>query len=115
MLRGFQSFSIKYVKMSQCWSIKNSESSLLRVIISNKMLLRTKKDDSNFSALFKPVPIKTSSDDINIGAELAGNLDKAEVLKVLNKFSQKKEVKLLCSENGLDSELLISTTKLKLQ
>lgn len=101
--------------MSQCWSIKNSESSLLRVIISNKMLLRTKKDDSNFSALFKPVPIKTSSDDINIGAELAGNLDKAEVLKVLNKFSQKKEVKLLCSENGLDSELLISTTKLKLQ
>lgn len=96
--------------MTQCSLAHNSERLLLRVVIntSTKILVRTKKDDSNLSALFKPVPIKTFSDDIDIGAELAGNLDKAEVLKILNKFSQKKEIKLLCSENGLDSVCFIS-------
>ncbi|XP_059620953.1 ATP-dependent RNA helicase SUV3 homolog, mitochondrial [Phlebotomus argentipes] len=66
--------------------------------------VRGKKDESssNLSALFKPVPVKSNPDDINIGAELTGNLDKAELLKVLNKFSQKREIKMLCTENGLD-------------
>lgn len=62
-----------------------------------------KKDDSSLSTLFTPVPIKPNPDDINIGAELSRSLDKVELLKILNKFSQKKEVKLLCMENGLDS------------
>ncbi|XP_055692792.1 ATP-dependent RNA helicase SUV3 homolog, mitochondrial [Lutzomyia longipalpis] len=67
--------------------------------------VRGKKDDSssaNLSSLFKPVPVKSNPDDINIGAELTGTLDKAELLKVLNKFSQKREIKMLCTENGLD-------------
>lgn len=63
---------------------------------------RGKKDDSTLSALFKPVPVKPSPDDINIGAELTGSLDKAELLKILNKFTQRREIKLLCIENGLD-------------
>lgn len=66
---------------------------------------RGKKDNkSDISTLFSPVPIKPSPDDINIGAELTGSLDKGELLKILNKFTQKKEIRMLCMENGLDSE-----------
>lgn len=67
--------------------------------------IRGKKDDTNLSALFKPVPVKSNPDDISVGAELTGKLDKGELLKVLNKFTQKKETKILCLENGLDSKL----------
>lgn len=64
--------------------------------------VRTKKDDTS---LFKPVPIKLSQDDINVGAELTGmSLDKSELLRILSKFSQKREVRLLCFENGMDRE-----------
>lgn len=63
---------------------------------------REKKDDSKVSALFKPVRVQTNPNDIDIGAELTGKLDKTEVLKILNAFTQKPEIKLLCSENGLD-------------
>lgn len=66
--------------------------------------IRGKKDDANLSALFKPVPVKSNPDDISIGAELTGKLDKAELLKILNKFTQKRETKILCMENGLDSK-----------
>lgn len=65
---------------------------------------RGKKDEANLSALFKPVPVKSNPDDISVGAELTGKLDKGELLKVLNRFTQKRETKLLCMENGLDSK-----------
>lgn len=54
------------------------------------------------SSLFKPVTVQSSRDDINIGVELAGKLDKSEMLKILNAFTQTPEIKLLCLENGLD-------------
>lgn len=64
---------------------------------------RGKKDDSsNLSSLFVPVQIKPTPDDINVGAELTGTLNKADLLKVLNKFYTKKEIKHLLQENGLD-------------
>ena len=70
----------------------------------NAGFIRTKKDDST-SALFRPVPIKQTHVDINVGAEITGSaIDKAELLKILNKFSQKRETRMLCLENGLDSE-----------
>lgn len=61
-----------------------------------------KKDDINLSSLFKPVSVKSCPDDINIGAELTGTIDKTELLKLLNKFTQKKEIRTLCIETGLD-------------
>lgn len=69
---------------------------------------RGKKDDVNISSLFIPVPVKAkpNPDDINVGAELTGELNKADLLKVLNKFYQQKEIKQLLQENGLDSKLL---------
>lgn len=63
---------------------------------------RGKKDESKGSTLFKPVPVQTNRCDINVGAELTGKLDKGELLKILNKFTQKAETKMLCMENGLD-------------
>lgn len=83
-----------------------------RVLLSNSRacvnvnFLRTKKDDS--SKLFKPVEIKHEQDDIDVGAEITGGpIDKSALLKILNKFSQKKETRLMCMENAMDSELLI--------
>ncbi|XP_071440725.1 ATP-dependent RNA helicase SUV3 homolog, mitochondrial [Hetaerina americana] len=67
---------------------------------------RGKKDEANISSLFIPVPVKPNPDDINVGAELTGSVDKGDLLKILNKFYQKKELKLLAMENGLDNYLL---------
>lgn len=83
-------------------------------LFNNKSVKRTaayfqsrgKKDESNLSQLFVPIQIKPNPDDISIGAELTGNLSKSDLLKVLNKFYQKKEVKQLLIENGLDSKNL---------
>lgn len=68
---------------------------------------RSKKHDkSNPSALFVPVPVKPNPDDINIGEEFTGRLKKQDLLKILNKFYQKPEVRVLASNNGLDDQLL---------
>jgi hypothetical protein len=66
--------------------------------------IRSRNDDSK-SNLFKPVELKPSEDESNVGAEITGKaLDKAALLKVLNRFSQQKEIRLLCMENALDRE-----------
>lgn len=68
---------------------------------------RTKKHDRGSpSALFVPVPVKPNPDDINIGEEFTGRLKKQDLLKTLNRFYQKPEVRVLASENGLDDQLL---------
>jgi len=55
--------------------------------------------------LFVPVPVKPNPDDINVGAELTGRLNKGDLLKILNRFYQKPEIKQLALENGLDSKI----------
>jgi len=62
-------------------------------------------NNNNVSHLFVPVPLRPSGEDTSIGAELTGKLNKQEVLKVLNKFFRRSEIKLLCAENGLDNYL----------
>ncbi|XP_050439291.1 ATP-dependent RNA helicase SUV3 homolog, mitochondrial [Adelges cooleyi] len=68
------------------------------------MQKRYKKDDI-LSTLFVPVPVKPNPDDINVGAELTGSLNKGDLLKILNRFYQKNEIKQLAMENGLDNYL----------
>lgn len=60
--------------------------------------------DTNISTLFTPVQVKPNPDDINVGAELTGSLNKADLLKVLNRFYQNPAIKQLLTENGLDSK-----------
>lgn len=75
----------------------------------NANFVRTKRDDSK-STLFKPVPIKQTQDDMNVGAEITGSvIDKAELLKILNKFSSKREIRMLCLEHGLDRKFLFKS------
>ncbi|XP_005185526.2 ATP-dependent RNA helicase SUV3 homolog, mitochondrial [Musca domestica] len=64
-----------------------------------------KQQPANVSALFKPVPIQHNVDEIDVGSELAGKLEKSAVLKILNKFTQRREIKALCVDNGLDNYL----------
>ncbi|XP_017967451.1 ATP-dependent RNA helicase SUV3 homolog, mitochondrial [Drosophila navojoa] len=68
-------------------------------------LSRNRKHETNVSALFKPVQVQANADDDDVGSELVGKLEKSELLKILNKFAQRREIKALCSENGLDSYL----------
>lgn len=69
---------------------------------------RGKSDDAkqNLSSLFKPVQIKPNTDDINVGVELVGKLNKGDVLQILNQFTQKKQIKDLCKEHGLDCNII---------
>lgn len=68
---------------------------------------RTKKyDRGSGSSLFVPIPVKTNPDDINVGVELSGRLKKQDLLKILTKFYQKPEIRLLSAESGLDDNLL---------
>lgn len=92
-------FFKKHVKLRVVYSIYR-----IRSISSSQLLSRGKKDDVPLSTLFVPVAVKPNPDDINVGAELAGTLNKADLLRVLNKFYQRKEIKALGAENGLDSK-----------
>ncbi|XP_054731967.1 ATP-dependent RNA helicase SUV3 homolog, mitochondrial [Anastrepha obliqua] len=64
-----------------------------------------KTGPQHVSTLFKPVAVPRNTDEHDVGTEMVGKLDKAELLKILNKFTQKREIKILCVENGLDSYL----------
>ncbi|XP_026746403.1 ATP-dependent RNA helicase SUV3 homolog, mitochondrial isoform X1 [Trichoplusia ni] len=71
------------------------------------IFLRGKKyDRGNPSALFVPIPVKPNPDDINVGEEFTGRIKKQDLLKILNKFYQKPEIRELAAENGLDDQLL---------
>lgn len=99
--------SFKYLcSATQNLCISNKKYVTEDLIRKNAVVLqqiRGKKDDTNLSSLFVPVPIKPNPDDINVGAELTGDLNKTDLLKVVNKFYQRKEIKQLLRDNGLDS------------
>lgn len=102
-------------KTNAAWITRRSQSFLLlnRRACFNPRFARFygKKDDTT-SSLFKPVPIRQTEDDINVGAEITGTaLDKAELVKILNRFFQKRETRLMCMENGLDRKCLNNNLK----
>lgn len=75
---------------------------------SKPCFARGKQDDSKdetyrISRLFTPKPVRGGFDTVS-AAELTGNIDKSDVLKVLNKFSQKTTNRALCAEYGLDGK-----------
>jgi len=70
-------------------------------------MCRSKVNDADLYTLFKPVLVKPNQDDINIGSELTGNkLNKNDVVRVLNSFYKSPDVKVILSENGLDSKYI---------
>ncbi|XP_046978711.1 ATP-dependent RNA helicase SUV3 homolog, mitochondrial [Vanessa cardui] len=111
MYKGFSRIWTIYCvdRLQPCFSpfvtsVLNSRNGKLNI---GYVFKRTKKHDrGNPSALFVPVPVKPNPDDINVGEEFTGRLKKQDLLKILNKFYQKPEIRLLASENGLDDQLL---------
>lgn len=88
-------------------SLLSKKPTLLSVCpMASVHICRSKSDSSNFSHLFVPVPVKIGQDDINvghIGAELTGGeINKDDLLKVLNKFYQRVDMRQLAKEHGLD-------------
>ncbi|XP_077570273.1 ATP-dependent RNA helicase SUPV3L1, mitochondrial [Stigmatopora nigra] len=58
------------------------------------------------TSLFVPVTLKTDlSPEWSVGAELSQNLDKSELLKIVNRFYKRKEMQKLAADNGLDARL----------
>lgn len=67
-----------------------------------------KTNPASISSLFKPVDVKPTADENNIGFELTGStIDKNSVTRILNRFVQLNEIRMLCLENGIDGELII--------
>lgn len=77
-----------------------------RILLFNRLLqVRTKKTNQSVSSLFKPLEVKRSNDEENVGAEITGaKIDKNDISRILNRFVQMREVRMLCLENGLDGE-----------
>ncbi|KAK2589289.1 hypothetical protein KPH14_007841 [Odynerus spinipes] len=67
---------------------------------------RGKKSKNNVvNTLFRPVPVKPNPDDINVGSELTSALKKLDILLIINKFIENKEIKSLAQDFGLDEYL----------
>lgn len=93
-----------------------SESNVVRITsIKRRILLlnrfttiqvrQKKTNTTNVSSLFKPLDVKPSNDEENVGAEITGlKIDKNEISRILNKFVQLKEIRVLLLENGIDGE-----------
>jgi hypothetical protein len=56
-------------------------------------------------SVFKPVMVKPNPDDINFGEEIAGKINKAALLREVNRFFASPEVRALSKEHGLDDYL----------
>lgn len=75
-----------------------------RVFLYNFLrIVRLKKTVPPLSQLIIPLPVKSVSNEPNVGAELTGKLDKDELMRCLAKFYQRREVKAAALENGIDS------------
>lgn len=79
---------------------------------SKPSFARGKKDNTNdepfkVSRLFEPTRAREGSD-TELGVELTGRINKSDILKVLNQFSQKKDTRNLCLEYGLDGKFIKS-------
>ena len=57
------------------------------------------------SKLFKPVTVLPNADNSNLGREIAGDVDRSELLKLLKTFFDDKTIKTLSKEQGLDDYL----------
>ncbi|XP_055333988.1 ATP-dependent RNA helicase SUPV3L1, mitochondrial-like [Paramacrobiotus metropolitanus] len=66
------------------------------------------KSTQELSALFVPVPVEPAArvdGAADVGEEITGKLDREELLKALNLFYRRSEIKKLAEEHGLDTRL----------
>lgn len=65
-------------------------------------IVRSKKSATKLHNLVKPVPVKPNPDDINAGEELSKNINKKDLVQVLNSFFTGPETTKLAAENGIE-------------
>lgn len=63
---------------------------------------QTKSTIATINSLVKPATIKDNLKKSNVGFELAGTLNKRQLIQVLYKFSVNNAVKKICEQNGID-------------
>lgn len=102
------------LRLTRCWCcfyrVLNTSTGFKTDIFHRKwlstfLILHRKRADDILSTLFVPVPVKPNSDDINVGTELTGTLNKSNLAKLLNQFQQHPDVKIILTENELDNNL----------
>ncbi|XP_076220811.1 suv3 RNA helicase isoform X2 [Nomia melanderi] len=64
------------------------------------------KKRQNISSLVHPAPVKCELSNVDIGAELTGNLNKNDINKTLILFSRNESLKQLASSYGIDETIL---------
>ncbi|XP_074642459.1 ATP-dependent RNA helicase SUPV3L1, mitochondrial-like isoform X2 [Tubulanus polymorphus] len=73
----------------------------------SRRTVRYKSESKDVNSLFQPAPFSAqqSVTDVEVGADLAGPLKKDQLLRLLNQFYRRTEVKKLAAECGLDNRL----------
>jgi hypothetical protein len=59
----------------------------------------------NLNQLFKPVTVQPNPDDMNLGEEIAGKMNRQALLKKLNELYLAPSIKTLSKEHGMDDYL----------
>ena len=62
-------------------------------------------ETNSTSRLFKPVLVRPNPDDVDLGKEIAGDIDRSELLSRLNAFFKSETTRALSREQGLDDYL----------
>lgn len=81
---------------------KNVTSNLIWKSYFARQIQDESNDDSlKVSKLFQPGVVKSTSSSLE-AQELVGKIKKTQILKVLNQFSKRPEIRDLCTEHGLE-------------
>lgn len=103
------------VVLPRLFTQQNVSYSMYKHLCKQKLLFRSghkvhvRNKKSRSTNLFVPVHIKPNTDptDANVGTELTGGtIDKSEMVKILNKFYQRQEIKIAAMDHGLDSKYI---------
>ena len=77
-------------------------------ILLGKAKPQVGEEKKDISDIIQPVYVKPKAaeeDDINVGEELAGKLDKAQLMKRLTAFYRKPTTKALAKQRGMDDRI----------
>ena len=77
---------------------------------SNFTVVPNSTPSANLNQLFKPVPVLPNPDDMNLGEEIAGKMNKQALLKTLNALYLSKSIKELSKEHGMDDYIYHQVT-----
>lgn len=77
-------------------------------LVKNQIRTKTDQSKSDLSSYSAPLNIKKNDkEDFNEGEEIVGKkLNPVKITKVINDFYQRKSVRTICQQNGIDDNLI---------